>query len=87
MWPRYNNYIDNMSSDIKAKQKVDLNFAIQQYLLKEGHNKAAETFAKEANVDHDAYLATSTQPPALLKDILERKWTSIARLKKQEMDY
>ena len=64
-----------------------MNFAIQQYLLKEGHTQTAEAFATEANVDVEDYLATSKQPAALLKDVLERKWTSIARLKKAEMDY
>jgi len=37
-------------------------------------------------VDYEGYLKTSTTPSSLLKDILERKWTSIARLKKQVMD-
>ena len=58
-----------------------------QYLKKEGFKEAEEAFTKESKLDYDNYLAESKQPPALLKDILERKWTSIARLKKAEMEY
>lgn len=64
-----------------------MNFAILQYLRKEGHTETEAAFTKEANIDYDNYMATSTQPKALLNDVLERKWTSIARLKKAEMDY
>jgi len=37
-------------------------------------------------VDYEGYLKASNVPSSLLKDILERKWNSIARLKKQVMD-
>ena len=40
-------------------QKKDLNFAIQQYLMKEKYDKAAEAFAVEAQVDYDGYLKTA----------------------------
>jgi hypothetical protein len=55
-------------------------------LLKQGYTKSAEAFASEAKVDFEAYLKTTSTPASLLKDILERKWTSIARLKKQVME-
>jgi hypothetical protein len=54
--------------------------------MKEKYDKAAEAFAEEAAVDYDEYLKTASQPAPLLKDILERKWTSIARLKKADME-
>jgi hypothetical protein len=50
--------------------------------LKEKFSDTATTFAREAAVDYEGYLKASNTPAALLKDILERKWTSIARLKK-----
>ena len=34
----------------------------------------------------ESYKATSTTPVSLLKDVLERKFTSIARLKKQMLE-
>ena len=37
-------------------------------------------------MDYEGYIKASNTPISLLKDILERKWTSIARLKKQVMD-
>ena len=67
---------------LTPKQAEDLNFAIQEYLLKHKYAEAAAAFAREANVDFEGYLKSSTTPSSLLKDVLERKWTSIARLKK-----
>ena len=61
---------------------MDVNFAILEYLMKNNYNESAKFFAGEASVDYEGYLKASTSPPSLLKDILERKWTSIARLKK-----
>lgn len=54
--------------------------------MKQKYEASADAFAREASVDYEGYLKTSTTPSSLLKDILERKWTSIARLKKQVMD-
>lgn len=71
---------------LTQKQQEDINFAIQEYLLKQGYSRSAETFAEEASVDYEGYLKSTTTPASLLKDILERKWTSIARLKKQVME-
>lgn len=67
---------------LTPKQTEDLNFAIQEYLLKQNFADSAAAFAREASVDYDGYLKASSTPSTLLKDILERKWTSIARLKK-----
>ena len=50
--------------------------------MKYKYNESAAVFAKEAGVDFEGYLKASSTPASLLKDILERKWTSIARLKK-----
>jgi hypothetical protein len=50
--------------------------------VKQKFTDSAEAFAREAAVDYEGYLKTSSTPSSLLKDILERKWTSIARLKK-----
>ena len=55
-------------------------------MIKQKYSESAESFAREAGVDYDGYLKNSNTPSSLLKDILERKWTSIARLKKQVMD-
>ena len=71
---------------LTATQKVDVNFAILEYMMKNNYDESAKIFAQQATVDYEGYLKASTSPPSLLKDILERKWTSIARLKKQVME-
>ena len=71
---------------LTSKQQEDINFAIFEYLQKQGYNQSLQSFEVEAGVDFDGYLKTTTTPSSLLKDVLERKWTSIARLKKQVMD-
>ena len=67
---------------LTPKQKEDVNFAVLEYLMKASFDQSAKVFAEEATVDYEGYLKASTSPPQLMKDILERKWTSIARLKK-----
>lgn len=49
------------------------------------YESSAKIFETEGNIDYDGYIKASNTP-ILLKDILERKWTSIARLKKQVME-
>jgi hypothetical protein len=71
---------------LTTKQQEDINFAIQEYLLKLGYTKSAEAFAQESQLDYQGYLKSSNTPASLLKDVLERKWTSIARLKKQVIE-
>ena len=55
-------------------QKEELNKAVFEYLQKNEYSLAAQAFQEESGVDE-----TSTQTT---KDILEKKWTSIVRLKK-----
>lgn len=55
-------------------------------MLRKDYKESASIFSKEAGLDYDQYLKESTTPASLLKDILERKWVSIARLKKQVID-
>ena len=55
-------------------------------MVKNKYTLSAACFSKEAQVDYEGYLKASNVPSSLLKDILERKWNSIARLKKQVMD-
>jgi hypothetical protein len=55
-------------------------------MLKYKYTESAALFSKEAQVDYEGYLKASNTPSSLLKDILERKWNSIARLKKQVID-
>ena len=43
-------------------------------------------FSQESGLVYDEYLKNTTQPASLLKDVLERKWTSISRLKKQVLE-
>lgn len=50
--------------------------------MKNNYDESAKIFAQEASVDYEGYLKASTSPASLLKDVLERKWSSIARLKK-----
>lgn len=64
------------------KQQEDINFAILEYLRKQSYSKSAEAFQEESKLDFDGYIKSSSTPAQLLKDVLERKWTSIARLKK-----
>ena len=70
------------TSNITQRQKDDINFAILEYLMKYKFDKSSEAFVQEANVNYEEYIKNSTISDKLLKDIMERKWTSIARLKK-----
>lgn len=54
--------------------------------MKQGYKAASDAFMAESKLDYEGYLKSSSTPSSLLKDVLERKWTSIARLKKQVMD-
>ena len=71
---------------LTPKQREDLNFAIQEYLMKNKFENSAQAFAQEANVDYEGYIKNSTTNLVMLKDILERKWNSIAKMKKKETD-
>jgi LisH len=63
---------------LTTKQREELNLAIHEYLVKHHFVSAAEALAEEAKVG----LANGSAAP-LLKDILERKWSSVAKLKKE----
>lgn len=67
---------------LNPKQYEDLNFAVLEYLMKSNFEQAASSFKEEAQVDYEGYLKSTSTPSSLLKDILERKWTSIAKLMK-----
>lgn len=54
--------------------------------MKYKFEQSIAAFVQEASINYDDYLKNSSQPAALLKDVLERKWTSISRLKKQVME-
>lgn len=69
------------TSNITTKQKDDINFAILEYLTKHKYDASFEAFKEEAKVNSDEYNQNSTISDKLKYD-LERKWTSIARLKK-----
>lgn len=66
---------------LTAKQKEELNTAIIEYLVHNKYIDTAENFKRESS---------ATLPPATNDqtkiDILEKKWTSLARLKKQVWD-
>lgn len=51
-----------------------------EYLLKQGYQESAEKFKEEANVK------AVEEKSAAHKDLLEKKWTSVVRLKKQVME-
>ena len=60
--------------------KDELNSAVLEYLVKQGYQESAEKFNEEANVK------AVDEKSAAHKDLLEKKWTSVVRLKKQVME-
>ena len=64
------------------KQKDDLNEAIMEYLVKHNYKYAAEGFSK----DIDMKIPEISNERGIRKDVLEKKWTSIVKLKKKTMD-
>ena len=71
---------------LSAKQQEDINYAIYEYLVKFKFDTAASAFQTEVGVEFNNHLKTSNTPESLKTDILERKWTSIARLSKKNKD-
>jgi hypothetical protein len=70
---------------LTTTQKNELNCAVLEYLVKQNYIKTAQQFAEETQIplpDEATLSATST----IKKDVLERKWTSVVRLKKQVME-
>ena len=58
-------------------QKKELHTAILEYLQKHGFQEAAQAFIQEAQVEPLPADASS-----LKRDLLEKKWTTVARLKR-----
>lgn len=66
---------------LTASQKDELHKAILEYLEKNGYNATAQAFSEESQVEPFPDNVSSTK-----KDLLEKKWTSVVRLKKQVME-
>ena len=64
---------------LTTKQREELNQAIHEYLVKHKYTQAAAMLQQES-------LMQPPQAQPLLKDMLERKWTSVAKLKKEVDD-
>lgn len=73
---------------LTSKQQEDMNFAIYEYLVKQKYEESAFNFQKEAGVvtDGQTEASKSTGKMATPKNLLEIKWTSIARLKKENIE-
>lgn len=71
---------------LTSKQKEELNHAIHEYLVKNKFLQSAQIFAEETGIDADGGLQNSSASGTLIKDVLEKKWTSVAKLKKQVME-
>lgn len=73
---------------LTSKQKEELNAAIHEYLVKNRYSQAAQIFAEEAGIaeDDSSRNGKATQSLSVIKDVLEKKWTSVAKLKKQVME-
>ena len=41
---------------LTSRQQEDINFAIQEYLVKQGFKQSSEAFAQESKLDYDDYL-------------------------------
>ena len=68
---------------LTTKQKEDLNLAIYEYMIKHKYTTSAQTFAEESQIKIEGELNNGSTNGLIMKDILERKWTSIAKLKKE----
>lgn len=71
---------------LTSKQKDELNHAIHEYLVKSKFAQSAELFANEVGISTDESGKPSTASTSLIKDVLEKKWSSLAKLKKQVME-
>ena len=65
---------------LTSKSREELHAAILEYLLNNKFNLTADAFRQEACLDSE-----EPQSPGM-KNILEMKWTSVVRLKKQIME-
>lgn len=72
---------------LTSKQRDELNVAIHEYLVKNKFTTSAQIFAEEAGLDDDDSSKNGKASSGLgIKDVLEKKWTSVAKLKKQVME-
>lgn len=67
---------------LTTKQKEELNQAILEYLVKHGYSQSVAAFCEESGLTMPDTGGVGTK----MKDILEKKWTSIVKLTKQKMD-
>ena len=63
---------------LTSKQKDELNNAILEYLVKHDYTNAAEGFSKDTGLK----IPEVSNERGVRKDVLEKKWTSIVKLKK-----
>ena len=47
---------------LTSKQQEDINFAIQEYLIKCGYSQSAEAFKAESKLDYEGYIKSSATP-------------------------
>lgn len=66
---------------LTTKQKEELHTAILEYLIKGGFPQTAEAFRNESGASEPDEGTSSIK-----RDLLEKKWTSVVRLKKQVME-
>jgi len=66
---------------LTTKQKEELHTAILEYLIKNDFSETANIFRQEAGAAEPDEGTSSIK-----KDLLEKKWTSVVRLKKQVME-
>lgn len=56
--------------------------AIHEYLTKNKLLQSAQIFAEETGLAVDGGSGNNGSTGSLIKDVLEKKWTSVAKLKK-----
>jgi hypothetical protein len=72
---------------LTSKQREELNNAIHEYLVKNRFTQSAQIFAEETGIlEEDSARNSKSVSSTLIKDVLEKKWTSVAKLKKQVME-
>ena len=60
--------------------------AIHEYMVKNKFLSSAQIFADETGISVDGGPVNNSSSGSLIKDVLEKKWTSVAKLKKQVME-
>jgi hypothetical protein len=70
---------------LTKSQKDELNRSILEYLLKHKYATTAEAFEAEAELSGADVPDADSGVGGAKKDLLEKKWTSVVKLKKQVM--